>query len=150
MLLPQPEGPTTAWTVPARVERDAAQGVHARFVFAQIAFDAFAAQRNFGVHEFYGSFTRQGSETFLLRLLRSMEPSRPQLVILANAPHALSVLFGISLLERLLRVVQRLGFREAIILSNSPDEIRAHLTKPSWARAEVALVFAHEVRGPCR
>jgi phosphatidylglycerophosphate synthase len=70
-----------------------------------------------------------------------MEPLRPQLVILANAPHALGALFGISHLERLLRVVQRLGFREAIILSNSPDEIEAHLTKPSWARAEVALSF---------
>lgn len=70
-----------------------------------------------------------------------MEPLRPQLVILANAPHALCALFGISLLERLLRVVQRLGFREAIILSNSPDEIEAHLAKPSWARADVALSF---------
>jgi phosphatidylglycerophosphate synthase len=70
-----------------------------------------------------------------------MEPLRPQLVILANAPHALGVLFGISLLERLLRVVQRLGFREAIILSNSPDKVAAHLRKPSWARAEVALSF---------
>ncbi len=70
-----------------------------------------------------------------------MESSRPQLVILANSPHALGAFFGISLLERLLRVVQRLGFREAIILSNSPDEIEAHLAKPSWARAEVALSF---------
>jgi phosphatidylglycerophosphate synthase len=70
-----------------------------------------------------------------------MESSRPQLIILADAPDALSVLFGISLLERLLRVVQRLGFSEAIILSNSPEEIAAHLRKPSWARADVALSF---------
>jgi phosphatidylglycerophosphate synthase len=70
-----------------------------------------------------------------------MESSRPQLLILADAPDAFRVLFGISLLERLLRTGQRLGFREAIILSNSPDEIEAHLAKPSWARAEVALSF---------
>jgi phosphatidylglycerophosphate synthase len=70
-----------------------------------------------------------------------MESSRPQLLILADAPDALRTLFGISLLERLLRVVQRLGFRQAIILSNSPEGIAAHLTKPSWARAHVALSF---------
>lgn len=70
-----------------------------------------------------------------------MESSRPQLVILADAPGAFGVLFGISLLERLLRVVQRLGFREAIIVSNSGEEVAAHLAKPSWARAGVALSF---------
>lgn len=70
-----------------------------------------------------------------------METSRPQLVILADAPGALGVLFGISLLERLLRVVQRLGFRKAIILSNTLETIEAHLAKPSWARAEVAVSF---------
>ena len=70
-----------------------------------------------------------------------MEPPRPQLLILADAPDAFSILFGISLLERLLRVVQRLGFREAIILSHSPDEVAAHLAKASWARSEVAFSF---------
>ena len=70
-----------------------------------------------------------------------MDSPRPQLLILADAPDALSLLFGISLLERLLRVVQRLGFREAIILSNSIEQIAAHLAKPSWARTDVALSF---------
>lgn len=79
-----------------------------------------------------------------------MESSRPQLVILADAPGALGVLFGISLLERLLRVVQRLGFREAIILSSSPEEIAAHLAEPSWARAEVALSFRSRNAGAAR
>ena len=79
-----------------------------------------------------------------------MESSRPQLVILADAPGALGVLFGISLLERLLRVVQRLGFREAIILSNSAEEVAAHLAKPSWARAEVALSFRSRNAGAAR
>jgi CDP-alcohol phosphatidyltransferase len=79
-----------------------------------------------------------------------MEPPRPQLLILADAPDAFAILFGISLLERLLRVVQRLGFREAIILSNSPDEVAAHLEKASWARAEVALSFRARNAGAVR
>jgi 1L-myo-inositol 1-phosphate cytidylyltransferase / CDP-L-myo-inositol myo-inositolphosphotransferase len=79
-----------------------------------------------------------------------MDSPRPQLVILADAPDALCILFGISLLERLLRVVQRLGFREAVILSNSPEEVAAHLMKPSWARAEVALSFRPRNSGAVR
>lgn len=74
-----------------------------------------------------------------------MESPRPQLVILADAPGALVVLFGISLLERLLRVVQRLGFREAIILSNSAQAMEAHLAKPCWARVDVALSFRSRI-----
>ena len=68
-----------------------------------------------------------------------MDSPRPQLLILADAPEALVELFGISMLERLLRIAQRLGFREALILSKTPDEIAAHVAKPSWARAEVAV-----------
>jgi len=79
-----------------------------------------------------------------------MESSRPQLVILADAPGAFGVLFGISILERLLRVVQRLAFREAIILSNSAEEIAAHLAKPSWARADVAVSFRSRGAGAVR
>ena len=76
-----------------------------------------------------------------------MDSPRPQLVILADAPDALRVLFGISLLERLLRTIQRLGFRDALIVSKTPDEIAAHLAKPSWARAEVALSFRRRETG---
>ncbi len=79
-----------------------------------------------------------------------MEPPRPQLLILADPLDAFPVLFGISLLERLLRVVQRLGFREAIILSSSPDEVTTHLAKASWARAEVALSFRSRSAGAVR
>ena len=79
-----------------------------------------------------------------------MDSSRPQLLILGDPPDALCPLFGISLLERLLRVVQRLGFREAIILSNSPEEVAAHLAKPSWARADVALSFRPRNAGAVR
>ena len=69
-----------------------------------------------------------------------MESSRPQLLILADAPDALYTLFGISLVERLLRIMQRLGFRKAVIISDS-EEVAAHLTAPSSARADVALSF---------
>ena len=79
-----------------------------------------------------------------------MELPRPQLIILADPPDALRVLFGISMLERLLRVVQRLGFREAVIVSTSVDEITAHLAKPSWARAELALSFRQRNAGAVR
>jgi hypothetical protein len=68
-----------------------------------------------------------------------MDSPRPQLVILADAPDALVELFGVSMLERLLRIAQRLGFREALILSKTPDAIATHLAKPSWARAGIAL-----------
>jgi 1L-myo-inositol 1-phosphate cytidylyltransferase / CDP-L-myo-inositol myo-inositolphosphotransferase len=76
-----------------------------------------------------------------------MDSPRPQLVILADPPDALRVLFGISLLERLLRTTQRLGFRDALIVSKTPDEIAAHLAKPSWARAEIALSFRRRETG---
>jgi phosphatidylglycerophosphate synthase len=68
-----------------------------------------------------------------------MDSPRPQLLILADAPGALVELFGISMLERLLRIAQRLGFREALILSKTPGEIAAHVAKPSWARAAVTV-----------
>ena len=70
-----------------------------------------------------------------------MDLPRPHLIILADPPDALAILFGISLLERLLRVAERLGFREALIVSREPDRVAAHLAKPSWARAKVALTF---------
>jgi hypothetical protein len=79
-----------------------------------------------------------------------METSRPQLLILARVPDSFLVLFGISLLERLLRIAQRLGFREALILSDSIDEVSAHLAPSSWARAEVALSFRRQITGAAR
>ena len=77
-----------------------------------------------------------------------MDSPRPKLIILADAPDALVELFGISLLERLLRTAQRIGFREATILSTTPDAVAAHLAKPSWARAEVSLNFRTREPGP--
>ena len=44
-------------------------------------------------------------------------------------------------MERLLRILQRLEFREVTVLSNSLPAIREHLKQPSWARAELQISF---------
>ncbi|MBA2431420.1 MAG: CDP-alcohol phosphatidyltransferase family protein [Chthoniobacterales bacterium] len=43
------------------------------------------------------------------------------------------------MLERHLRVAQRLGFREATVLTTTFAEINQHLEKPSWARAKLQV-----------
>jgi 1L-myo-inositol 1-phosphate cytidylyltransferase / CDP-L-myo-inositol myo-inositolphosphotransferase len=70
-----------------------------------------------------------------------MKKSLPALLILANSQDALTDLCGISLLERLRRIVRKLGFAEAMILSNSVESIATHAGKLSWRRGEVALTF---------
>jgi phosphatidylglycerophosphate synthase len=60
-------------------------------------------------------------------------------IILADSPDALVELCGISLLERLLRSLQRLGLTKAIVLSATPDLLVPHLAKPSPHRAKVAI-----------
>ncbi len=72
-----------------------------------------------------------------------MQPPRPRLIIIAEVPGALTELGGISLLERLLRIVQRLGFDEATILSHSVAPLEAHLALSSAPRAGVSLKFRH-------
>jgi phosphatidylglycerophosphate synthase len=70
-----------------------------------------------------------------------MKDPLPALLILADSQDALTDLCGISLLERLRRIVRKLGFREAMILSNSVESIATHAGKSSWRRGEVALKF---------
>src|ERR1041385_4614387 len=65
--------------------------------------------------------------------VRSFEMVR-ECVLLADAPGALVELCGVSILERLLRMLQRCGVRHATILSSTPDLIGKHLARPSWAR----------------
>jgi phosphatidylglycerophosphate synthase len=65
-----------------------------------------------------------------------MENILPILVV--DAPEVLIELCGVNLLERLLRILQRLGFREAIVLSTIP-EIGFELAKRSWARDEIIV-----------
>ncbi len=64
---------------------------------------------------------------------------RHECIILAESPGALVEVCGISLLERLLRQLQRLGLTKAMILSATPDLIAQHLARPSPNRAKVAL-----------
>src|SRR5437899_3520537 len=59
-------------------------------------------------------------------------------ILTADAPEALSELCGVNLLERLLRILQRLGFREAIVFSTTP-EIGAELSKRSWPREQIIV-----------
>jgi GTP:adenosylcobinamide-phosphate guanylyltransferase len=70
---------------------------------------------------------------------RMTDPAATQVIIIAEPEQALVELCGISLLERLLRMLQRLGIARATIVSASPDRIRTHLEPPSWARADLAV-----------
>jgi len=58
-------------------------------------------------------------------------------ILVADAPDALVELCGVNLLERLLRILQRLGFRSAIVFSSTPEIIGAELAKRSWAREQI-------------
>jgi 1L-myo-inositol 1-phosphate cytidylyltransferase / CDP-L-myo-inositol myo-inositolphosphotransferase len=60
-------------------------------------------------------------------------------IILADSPGALVELCGISVLERLLRTLQRCGFKRATVFSNAPDVIGQHLARPSGPRAEILV-----------
>jgi phosphatidylglycerophosphate synthase len=69
------------------------------------------------------------------------EPFRPTLLIVADSPEALTDMCGISLLERMRRIALQLGFREAMILSNSVKAVATHVANESWHRADVSLTF---------
>lgn len=64
-----------------------------------------------------------------------MRSAKPRAVIIANdAAAALEPLCGVSTLERLLRILRRIGFDGATILAAVPEQIRAAIEPPSWAR----------------
>src|SRR5882757_1511321 len=58
-------------------------------------------------------------------------------MLVADAPDALVELCGVNLVERLLRILQRLGYRRAIVFSSTPEIIGAELAKRSWAREQI-------------
>ena len=60
-------------------------------------------------------------------------------LLIADAPEALTELCGVNLLERLLRILQRLGFQGATVLSATPEIIGAELRKGSWAREQISV-----------
>ena len=69
-------------------------------------------------------------------------------ILIADAPDALIELCGVNLLERLLRILQRLGFRSAIVFSTTPEIIGAELAKRSWARDEIIVHVVSGAIGP--
>src|SRR5437867_10618896 len=69
-------------------------------------------------------------------------------ILIADAPDALMELCGVNLLERLLRILQRLGFRSAIVFSTTPEIIGAELAKHSWAREQITVHLASGAIGP--
>jgi phosphatidylglycerophosphate synthase len=71
-------------------------------------------------------------------------------ILVADAPDALGKLCGVNLLERLLRILQRLGFRRAIVFSSTPGIIRTELARPSWARQEIGVQLVGRAAKPIR
>jgi len=69
-------------------------------------------------------------------------------ILIADAPEALIELCGVNLLERLLRILQRLGFHSAIVFSTTPEIIGAELGKRSWARQQIIVHLASGRIGP--
>ncbi len=69
-------------------------------------------------------------------------------ILIADAPEALVELCGVNLLERLLRILQRLGFRRALVLSTTPEIIGAEVAKRSWAREKVIVHLVPGATGP--
>jgi phosphatidylglycerophosphate synthase len=69
-------------------------------------------------------------------------------ILVADAPEALIELCGVNLLERLLRLLQRLGFRRAIVFSATPQIVETELARRSWAREEIVIELVPEAIGP--
>jgi 1L-myo-inositol 1-phosphate cytidylyltransferase / CDP-L-myo-inositol myo-inositolphosphotransferase len=69
-------------------------------------------------------------------------------IVLMDNPTALVELCGISLLERLLRTLQRCGIEHATVLTSTPQPIEAELARPSWARAQLKLSVRTRPAGP--
>jgi len=69
-------------------------------------------------------------------------------ILVADAPEALVELCGVSLLERLLRILQRLGFRRAFVFSTTPEIVEAEVAKQSWAREQITAHLVSGAIGP--
>jgi len=69
-------------------------------------------------------------------------------ILIADAPEALTELCGVNLLERLLRILQRLGFRSAIVFSTTPEIVGPELAKRSWAREQIIVHLVSGAIGP--
>jgi phosphatidylglycerophosphate synthase len=69
-------------------------------------------------------------------------------ILIADAPEALIELCGVNLLERLLRILQRLGFRRAIVFSTTPETVGAELAKRSWPREHITADLVSSATQP--
>src|SRR5437899_2704027 len=63
-------------------------------------------------------------------------------VIIAVNSGALVELCGVSILERLLRTLQRCGIKRATVLTSTP-EISESLAQPSWPRTQLDVKICH-------
>src|SRR5438445_7470226 len=69
-------------------------------------------------------------------------------ILIADAPEALIELCGVNLLERLLRILQRLGFRRAIVFSTTPEIVGAELARRSWPRNQITADLVSSATNP--
>jgi phosphatidylglycerophosphate synthase len=69
-----------------------------------------------------------------------MNVAGANVIVVAEGAEALTQVCGISILERLLRTLQRLGVRKAtVIASRDSAAVAEHLAVPSWARSELEV-----------
>ncbi len=71
-----------------------------------------------------------------------------ELILLADAPEALVEVCGITLLERLLRMAQRLDFPRTRVISATPEVIKGELARPSWPRDKIVVDIVGRPAGP--
>jgi phosphatidylglycerophosphate synthase len=69
-------------------------------------------------------------------------------ILIADAPEALIEVCGVNFLERLLRILQRLEFRSAIVFSTTPEIVGPQLAKRSWAREKVIVDLVPRANEP--
>lgn len=97
--------------------------------------------------------TRQGhaalAPAIAIRYPVTIEMIGKCLIITENAG-ALTELCGISVLERLLRTLQRCGFHAATIWATDPDTVGAALARPSPFRDQIAVKVRGRKSGPLR
>src|SRR3954454_13571737 len=72
-----------------------------------------------------------------------MKPAPCEVIITSEPAGGSTQICGVSILERLLRQLQRLGALKVTVLSREPERLAARLRQPSWARADIVV----EVRG---
>src|SRR5438034_7536876 len=75
-----------------------------------------------------------------------MENALP--ILIADAPEVLIELCGVNLLERLLRILQRLGFRSVIVFSRTPEIVGAELARRSWPRNQITADLVSSATNP--